>query len=288
MIVKTNSIQAILTAFKQQLTALYPQEEASAIFYWCAEEILNKKRINIQQKDLVSESELLKFFNALKRLKTGEPVQYVFGYTYFDGLKLKVTPDVLIPRPETEELVSIVSQHCISSGLFSIADLCTGSGCIALALAKRFPQAKITATDISIKALKIANENAVANDISNVKFIESDILKPAPATLFEEEKCDIIVSNPPYVTETEKQAMHPNVVKHEPHTALFVPNDNQLKFYKAIAKHAVQYLSSDGKLFLEINENYDTQTAELLQQSGFSKVELIQDFRNKPRFLYAC
>ncbi|MDR0619056.1 MAG: peptide chain release factor N(5)-glutamine methyltransferase [Bacteroidales bacterium] len=282
MIVSTNSIQAILTAYKQKLSKIYSIEEATSIFYWCAEEILRRRRHDILIRDLISESELLKFFAALKRLKTGEPVQYVFGKAYFDGLTLSVSPAVLIPRPETEELVQIVANAVTPA--MRILDLCTGSGAIALALAHRFPPSTVTATDISVKALEIATKNAQENNITNVTFRREDILKPVHATLFEEDKYDIIVSNPPYVLESEKSLMHRNVLENEPSAALFVPDSDPLKFYRAIAEYAAKYLSAKGQLFLEINENFGTQTAELLRKNGFENVEILKDFKDKFRF----
>jgi release factor glutamine methyltransferase len=289
MIVSTNSIQAILTAYKQKLSKIYSIEEATSIFYWCAEEILGRKRHEISIRDLISESELLNFFAALKRLKTGEPVQYVFGKAYFDELTLSVSPAVLIPRPETEELVHIIADSIDSiSPTLHILDLCTGSGAIALALARRFPLSTVAATDISVKALEIATENARKNNITNVTFHREDILKPVPATLFEEDKYDIIVSNPPYVRESEKSLMHRNVLENEPSAALFVPDSDPLKFYRAIAEYAVEYLSAKGQLFLEINENFSVQTAELLKINGFENIEILKDFRDKFRFVRAA
>ncbi|MDR0763747.1 MAG: peptide chain release factor N(5)-glutamine methyltransferase [Bacteroidales bacterium] len=324
MIVSVNSIQAILTAYRQKLSKLYSVEETTSIFYWSAEEILERKRHEIHTKDLISESELLKFFAVLKRLKTGEPVQYVFGKAYFDGLTLQVNPAVLIPRPETEELVRIIadSTHTIANSTHTIAndthtiangahttagnieianqarndagrptlrilDLCTGSGSIALALAHRFPSSAVTATDISAKALETAAKNAQKNNIENVTFRHEDVLKPVPATLFEEDKYDIIVSNPPYVRESEKLLMHRNVLEKEPSLALFVPDSDPLKFYHAIAEYATKYLLTKGQLFLEINENFGKQTAELLRERGFADVEILNDFRSKQRFIRA-
>ncbi|MDR1975285.1 MAG: peptide chain release factor N(5)-glutamine methyltransferase [Bacteroidales bacterium] len=285
MVISTNSAVAVRVAFEKALANLYPKEEICSIFYWCAEEILRKKRHEIHTKYLVSESELLLFFNVLKRLKRGEPVQYIFGKTYFDMLTLKVNPSVLIPRPETEELVAIVAAEATESA--RIADLCTGSGCIALALAKRLPNAKIIATDISKKALETAKRNAEINNISNVIFIEQDILKHTFSTLFEEEKYDIIVSNPPYVLESEKEKMRFNVLYYEPENALFVPDDNPLKFYRAIVDYALQYLNPQGKLFFEINENCSDQTMQLLNKNKFSKVEIKKDLKGKDRFISA-
>ncbi|MDR2556286.1 MAG: peptide chain release factor N(5)-glutamine methyltransferase [Bacteroidales bacterium] len=287
MIISVNSIQAILTAYGQKLSKIYSIEEVTSIFYWCAEEILGRKRHEIHTKDLVSESELLKFFAALKRLKTGEPVQYIFGKAYFDNLTLSVNSSVLIPRPETEELVQIIA-GCIISPAPCILDLCTGSGSIALALAHRFPSSTVTATDISTKALEIAKKNAQENNITNITFRHEDVLKSVPATLFEEDKYDIIVSNPPYVCESEKSLMHRNVLEKEPSLALFVPDNDPLKFYRAIAEYAAKYLSEKGQLFVEINENFGNQTADLLQKNRFTNVEILNDFRNKQRFIKAA
>jgi release factor glutamine methyltransferase len=290
MIISTNSIQAVLTAYKQALSKIYSIEEVASIFYWCAEEILERKRHEIFIKDLVNESELLKFFMTLKRLKTGEPVQYVFGKTYFDELTLYVSPAVLIPRPETEELVHVIAAENVAKNTAAtrILDLCTGSGAIALALAHRFPLSTVTATDISTKALEIATKNAQENNITNVMFRHEDVLKSVPTTLFEKDKYDIIVSNPPYVRESEKSLMHRNILENEPPIALFVPDNDPLKFYHAIAEYSAKYLSEKGRLFLEINENFGAQVKELLQKAGFMDVEILNDFKGKHRFIKAA
>lgn len=231
------------------------------------------------------------------RLASMEPIQYIFGETEFCSLPFRVTPAVLIPRPETEELVDLI-RHCTSpprhcdlpshhceerSNPPRILDICTGSGCIAIALAKHFTQAEVTATDISTTALEIAKQNATLNNVK-INFLQDDILSP---TAQYAEYYDIIVSNPPYIAEKEKHTMSINVIDYEPHEALFVPDKDPLKFYRAIAGFASRKLESDGSLFLEINPLYSGELIELLYNKGFKETEIIRDLSGKNRFIKA-
>ena len=215
----------------------------------------------------------------LARLLDHEPIQYITGEARFHGLELKVTPDVLIPRPETSELVDIIADDASGREDLRVLDLCTGSGCIAVALARslRFPE--ITAVDVSAPALKVAKENADTLK-TRINFIHADIFKWMPTKTF-----DIIVSNPPYIDESEKVDMDDNVLKYEPQQALFVPDDNPLVFYKRIAEIAAASLAPGGKLYLEINPRHAAELTACLSEKGFSEVETLRDSYDKMRFI---
>ena len=213
------------------------------------------------------------------RLVRNEPVQYVTGISWFYGLKLNVTKDVLIPRPETEELLQKISKIPLKKT--KILDIGTGSGCIAISVKKLFPEAEVFASDNSETALKIAKHNAEKND-TEIIFINDDILKSKIQMNF-----DIIVSNPPYVTEKEKSQMDKNVLEYEPHNALFVPDTDALKFYTAITQFANKKLNSSGYLFFEINEVYNDEVCDLLGNYSFINIESFKDINNKWRIVKA-
>jgi release factor glutamine methyltransferase len=213
-------------------------------------------------------------------LKTFRPVQYILGETEFSGLKFRLNENVLIPRQETEELVLRIIRDN-KKPRPSILDLGTGSGCIAVTLAKNIPSATVYASDISHSALQIANDNAILNMVV-IKTIADDILK---SHLKENLKFDIIVSNPPYVLDSEKQFMHPNVLNFEPATALFVKDQDPLEFYKAIARIAAERLVHGGLLYVEINENFGDEVASLFRENGLGNSEIIRDIHEKKRFV---
>jgi len=217
----------------------------------------------------------------LKRLVKHEPIQYITGEVRFHGMEMKVTPDVLIPRPETDELVDIIVSDAGETEDLRVLDIGTGSGCIAIALARslRFPT--VTAVDISDAALAVARENA-SNLKANISFIKEDILTDSPEGIF-----DIIVSNPPYIDESEKSGMEPNVLDYEPKIALFVPDNNPLLFYKRIAEIAVRKLSPAGKLYFEINPRHANELSRYLNDCGFDDVQVIRDSFGKLRFIRA-
>lgn len=223
-----------------------------------------------------------RIITAATRAATGEPLQYIFGYTEFCGHRIGVEPGVLIPRPETEEMVTrIISENRAFSG--SVTDLCTGSACIAIALSLAFPGATVTATDNSPDALRVAARNIAATGAS-VTLNEADIFNPDQSEI----PCsDIIVSNPPYVTESEKFAMHINVLDHEPQGALFVPDDDPLLYYRRIAQIAAIQLAPGGTLWLEVNENLASETPLLLSPDIYRQVTVIEDIRGKQRFIKA-
>ncbi|MDR3227290.1 MAG: peptide chain release factor N(5)-glutamine methyltransferase, partial [Prevotellaceae bacterium] len=219
------------------------------------------------------------FVQALKLLQNHTPIQYVLGVTEFYGLKFSVDKNVLIPRPETEELVNLIIAE--NKDAATIIDIGTGSGCIAVALAKNIENAKVYALDISEKAIEKARQNAENNGVC-INFFCEDILS---ANHFTQIKFDCIVSNPPYVRECEKREMKQNVLDFEPHAALFVPDNDALKFYRAIADFAISNLADNGKIYVEINENLGNETQNLFKQKGFAATELHNDLNNKNRIL---
>lgn len=219
-------------------------------------------------------AELNKIFN---RLTKGEPVQYVLGRAEFSGRWFNVRPGVLIPRPETEELCAWITADSKASGSPKVLDIGTGSGCIAITLQLDMPESKVTAWDISADALDVAHENAQQLG-ANVNFVKQDALNAKP-----EGEWDVIVSNPPYICEKEKKDMAVNVLEHEPHTALFVPDADPLLFYRAITRLAVQTLSKGGRLYFEINPIYADDTCRMMRAEGMTAVELRSDMYGKQR-----
>ena len=221
----------------------------------------------------------------LERLKNHEPIQYILGETEFYGLKFKVNPSVLIPRPETEELVEWVKPpHPPKGGFLSgtptLLDVGTGSGCIAVALKKKFPSANVSAMDISPEALALAKENAALNEV-NIEFIQDDILHPAAT----DRKWDVIVSNPPYIPASEQRYLHKNVTDFEPHLALFVQDNDPLIFYRNIAEFALSHLTAGGRLYVEIHQSLGRQCCQLLESMGFQSVELRKDLSGNDRMI---
>lgn len=249
-----------------------------AFLGWSVTDYLLRRTENINQSDL------LKFHWAIEDLCKYRPIQQIIGYTYFCGCKINVSPDVLIPRPETEEIVNriIASQP---SAKDSILDVCTGSGCIAIALKKAYLEACVSAVDISPKALALARENAQNNGVA-IEFIQSDVLSPCFSDSCTQQY-GLIVCNPPYVLEKERAAMQRNVLDYEPELALFVPDEDPLRYYRAVAAFAREHLRPNGRLAFEINETQGQQTMQLLQTFGFIEIALHQDFRGKDRCVEA-
>ena len=265
----------------QTLTPMHGAQEARAIVYALLEDVfgLRKTDVLLGKFDALSEAEKLHFAECAKRLSTGEPLQYVAGTAPFGELRFEVTPATLIPRPETLELVEwVVADEKVKSAL-RLLDIGTGSGCIAISLAKRLPQAAVSAWDISSEALAVARRNAERNGVV-VDFKQVDVLHVTEA-----EPYDCIVSNPPYICEEEKAEMTDSVLLHEPHTALFVPNTDPLRFYRAIAQLALSNLSPGGTLYFEINRAYGAETCNLLRDLGFRDVELRKDFYGNDRMV---
>lgn len=219
---------------------------------------------------------------AAGRAAKGEPLQYIFGYAMFLGHRMEVSPGVLIPRPETEELTSLIISE--NEGFNGVAtDICTGSGCIAIALSLAFPGATVYGADNSQTALRMAARNITSNK-AGVTLIAYDLLSQ-PAVIIEESS--LIVSNPPYVTESEKALMHVNVVDHEPHEALFVPDSDPLLYYRHLVKTADERLASGGRIYLEANEAYADATAKLFDPLRYRDVKVLTDIRGKKRFIKA-
>lgn len=231
----------------------------------------------------LSETDYQRLSGQLKRLVDSEPLQYIIGTERFMDMDFCVCRDVLIPRPETAELVRLVADRCTAPSP-RIADIGTGSGCIAVSLAKLIDGAQVTAVDVSEAALAVARQNAEHNG-AQVEFVCADVL--ADNQLFAPQSLDIVVSNPPYVTESDKQQMSPNVLDFEPHLALFVPDADPLLFYRRIATQSAQWLKSGGQLFFEINERFGRETVQLIENLQFDSVELRQDFYGKDRMVSA-
>lgn len=269
---------------RRSLGAIYPKGEAEAIIRLIFETLKGWTPVEIVLHEDRPLSDFIKGKIAaiLERLERNEPVQYVLGHARFYGLDFKVTPDVLIPRPETEELVGLVVDHCGRTPDLRVLDAGTGSGCIAIALSRYLLFPQITAIDISPRALEVAKENAVALK-SRVRFRQADILN-LPA---DSDQWDVIVSNPPYICDSEARAMEPNVLDYEPHTALFVPDDDPLRFYTSLARYAIKALSPGGALFFEINPLYVDPLTKMLATEGFSRVSQHTDMQGRARFVSA-
>ncbi len=275
-------MKAISRQINEVLSGCYSAGEVSALTRIIATELLGIPQMTFFLKDdvtLTAEQQTL-LGNAIERLKKQEPIQYILGYCDFCGLRFKVTPATLIPRPETSELVEWVASE--ATGSESILDIGTGSGCIAISLAHRLQQSKVTAWDISHDALAVAAENSKANGC-NVTFEHVDILAYQPT----DAQFDIIVSNPPYIKENEKEAMHSNVLDWEPHTALFVPDSDPLLFYRTIAEKGLALLKPGGRLFFEINRAHGNETMEMLAALGYTGIELRKDFADNDRMIRA-
>ncbi|GGH00326.1 peptide chain release factor N(5)-glutamine methyltransferase [Mucilaginibacter phyllosphaerae] len=285
------TIKDVFLSFRQSLAGVYDTLETEVIALLVLEEItgISRAKLKAFPEDTIPGEASEKIEGILIELKTGKPVQYILGHTEFYGLNFLVNPATLIPRPETEELVEWILQSKKlvpnSQKPVYVLDIGTGSGCIAISLKKNLPDAVVTAIDISADALHTAKQNAVING-AEVTFIEQDILESRELKS-ESKNFDIIVSNPPYVTLQDKLLMHKNVTGFEPHSALFVPEHNPLIFYEAIADFAIQHLSKNGLLFLEINENFGKETIELLSDKYFINIELRKDMSGRDRMIKA-
>jgi len=269
----------------QLLQPLYDAHEAAAIAkaYLQARLALPAHELVLHGNDTLSAALIRQFDDELVLLQQGTPLQHVLGEAEFYGLIFKVTPDVLIPRPETEELVDLIVRQHRHSPTVRIWDLGTGSGCISIALAKNLPQAEVFATDISEAALAIARENAKANHVT-INFAHHDMLDtatlPSGDTHF-----DILVSNPPYIPAALRSTMHPNVVAHEPHSALFVPDDQPLLFYEAMAEIGKNCLTPRGKVYAETFENYHEDLRVLFLSHGYTDFQSLEDINGKKRMV---
>ena len=281
-------LKEIQIIFHHELDVLYGKDEVDSFFYILTEEFLNMRRLelSLQPNFNITEEEELLFKDALSKLKLEQPIQYILGKSEFFGFPFLVNRHTLIPRPETEELVAwICSQYFKSQSALTILDIGTGSGCIAISLAKSIPNAHVYAMDISLEALKIAQTNARVNDVQ-IDFIKADILNQKNWKLdFKDLKFDIIVSNPPYVRNMEKSAMSTNVLGHEPSLALFVDDSKPLIFYDAIVQFAIKRLTNEGQLFFEINQYLGNEMIELLEDAGLKNILLKKDIFGNDRMI---
>jgi release factor glutamine methyltransferase len=278
-------LKEIKEIYHMELDEIYPKEEVESMFYLMIEHFLGLERfiLAIDPEIVISKKEEQYMFEGLSKLKKEQPIQYVLGQTIFLDLKIMVNESVLIPRPETEELVNWVLEDIEKSDdKLMVIDLGTGSGCIAISLAKFKPNLKVTAIDISRSALEVAKKNALLNEV-DVQFREVDILKAGSLG----ENYDIIISNPPYIREMERDKMRNNVLQNEPNSALFVPDDDPLLFYRTIAKLARDGLDGNGTLYLEINQYLSEDVKILLKEFSFSEIELRKDIFGNDRMIRA-
>jgi release factor glutamine methyltransferase len=273
----------IFRDLQQQITLKEDAEEIQSILYLVAEHVLGLSRADIisEKKIQADAAQQSRLNTIIKRINGLEPIQYILGEAYFYGRKFNVTPAVLIPRSETELLVEEALKEINPFTPGSILDVGTGSGCIAVTLSKELPEKKIIAVDVSKDALKIASENARHAD-AVVEFQCVNILNEFPF-----QKLEMIVSNPPYVSLSEKGSMKKNVLDHEPHLALFVADNDPLIFYNIIAQRGYQSLLPNGKAIVEINERFGHAVQNLFVQAGFTQVRILQDFQGKDRIVTA-
>ena len=280
------TIKNLINEMTATLQPLYDPREAAAIASWyvCAKLGMERYELALRGNEPVDDSLMQEIRRDIGRLAEGCPVQYVLGETEFYGLSFTVSPAVLIPRPETEELVQMVVQRYAGSAP-RIWDVGTGSGCIAVSLAKSLKEAKVFATDISSEALTVARGNAERNGVG-VTFVCHDMfdIENLP---FAEEKFDVLVSNPPYIPASDRAAMHRNVVDYEPAQALFVPDEDKLWCYKALASLARRVLAPGGTLWVETYHDYHEEMIDLFARHGFSEIRSLQDLNGRPRFLTA-
>jgi release factor glutamine methyltransferase len=286
-------IKLYKSKFLEELTPIYDEMEVESFFYIILDYLHQLKRIDLALNPSfeMTENDVAKWNAILLELKTQKPIQYVLGETEFYGLKFKVNEHVLIPRPETEELVDlIVSSFKFQVSSLKILDIGTGSGCIPISLKKNLPNSEVFAIDISEKALEVAEENATLNGVE-VTFLKADILAIENLEQLEtrnsklDTSFDIIISNPPYVRMLEKEEIKPNVLEYEPHLALFVEDNDALLFYRKIAQLANKSLSEKGMLFFEINQYLGKETAELLANLGFKNIKLVKDVYGNDRMI---
>lgn len=288
MFARIRSLRDIFQQFQSALQGIYPEQEAKSLAYWVLEETLgySKAKIHAQWTDIFPSSLAEQMDFILHELMQHKPIQYVFGKAYFMGMTFKVNEQVLIPRPETEELIEWILERVRREKLNPrrVLDIGTGSGCIAVSLAKMLPDATLTAMDISAGALKVAATNARSNGVM-LNCLEQDVLQPSFLSL--SDPYDLIVSNPPYIAFSEMPAMRANVLSFEPHTALFVPDSQPLIFYERIAAFAAQNLVTGGSLYFEINEAFGAEVLACMKKAGLSSAELRKDFQGKDRMAFA-
>ena len=278
------SIKKVISFIKSELINLYPENEIDSFIYLIFEHLFNfsKTQLLISKDSELQNISYQNILSIIRDLKLYKPIQYILGKTVFYNLTLNLTPDVLIPRQETEELVDWIINET-QNKYKKIMDIGTGSGCIAISLAKNLPGSVVYACDISNDALIVTKNNCKLNNV-NLQIMQLDILQ---SDIHLDEKFDIIVSNPPYVLEKEKKLIHKNVLDFEPELALFVPNDNPLLFYRAIINFGLNHLNNGGKIYFEVNESYGKEMALLLEEMNFHDITLKKDINGKYRMLSA-
>lgn len=282
-----NTVASILSFFKNGLHGLYDEREIESFVKLSLEHFSSiPYTTSLTNQALSIDAELLVLYQqTVDKLQQNQPIQYILGQTEFYGLPIKVTPAVLIPRPETEELVDLIVKQYQNQQGVKMLDLCTGSGCIALALNKNLLQSQVYGIDVSTDALAVANENNVLNNAS-VQFIQADVLSDNTAGY--PNNLDVVVSNPPYVPQAELASIATNVKDYEPHLALFVPDNEPLLFYKKISTLAFgQLLTPGGRLYFECHTNYAAQVVTLLQEIGYKNCQLINDIGGHNRMVSA-
>jgi release factor glutamine methyltransferase len=265
-------VKQLINDITAQLETVYPKDEAQALAWWIIEESTGLSRSQLLC-DCKGTKNISNLQEIIARLLHFEPIQYIFGHTLWCGLDLKVTPATLIPRPETAELVDRITNYQLPVTNCRVLDIGTGSGCIAIALKKAHPEWQVTGIDISPEAIEVARENARRNKVE-IDFQVADIFSDGIGTF------DIVVSNPPYICEHEKESMRPNVLEYEPATALFVPDNDPLRFYRRIAE-----LKLGKFLFFEINEAYPQELSDMLGELGYTDIQITNDIYGKPRII---
>ena len=272
--------------WRNKLESLYDQDECDQLFYLTCYHIKEwgRSRVLFEKDNKLTDKDEAAFSAILKPLLTCKPIQYIIGEAEFYQLKFKVDEDVLIPRPETEELVDWIVKDFMGKRNIKVLDIGTGSGCIAISLAKNLIHPEVFAIDVSSRALTVAKINAQELH-AEVQMLQADILEMHDAVL--DEQFNIIVSNPPYITKEEAPSLKHNVLGFEPHSALFVTNNDPLQFYRAIAEFALHNLQQGGTLYFETHEDYHQQVMELLKEKGFLDITSKKDLQNKPRFVRA-
>ena len=291
MKMSSNLVRDCRRYYASELEKIYDPNEANALIMILLEHYfsINRVKMALEPELRLSESELLTLHFAVKELLKNRPIQYIIGETEFCGMRFMVDENVLIPRPETEEMVKMIvsrrDKACLVPTGCDVLDIGTGSGCIAISIAKLLKDSVVTAIDVSEKALEVAKKNAEANGV-NVNFIKDDILKSKNPELHNS-KFDIIVSNPPYVCDSEKSEMRANVLDYEPSTALFVSDNDPLIFYRKILEFAQKSLKPGGEVWFEINEKFGEEMRNLSLEMGFGNIEIIKDFRERDRIVRA-
>jgi release factor glutamine methyltransferase len=284
MFVSSNLLTGLLPYFKRKLAAVYQEREIESIFFLVCYGHFGLSKAEVMTGDKrLTESELLVCRDIVNRLQKSEPIQYILGCTEFYGLKLEVNNSVLIPRPETEELVDLVIKENKDRAGLKILDVGTGSGCIAIALQKNLAQSQVYALDVSSQAIEVAKKNAESN-LSPVQFLQQDLFHSNAPEL---PAVDLIISNPPYIPVSDKDSMHPNVLEYEPGLALFVENNDPVIFYRTIIERSKTSLNKNGQVWFELHYKYGDAVRDLLLAAGLKDVRLLHDMHGAIRFAYA-